>query len=766
MRALALGGSPSRLDPSQAEAFIAALTGSKDTPILLQFADDTPRKLKDLERVHAGTLRQLVDVIEKLNAARAAVWMQVNAGRRGKKNVTQARACFIDDDGKSKLAPLPRLPPSITVASSDNPRNRHYYWLLQPGQSLERWPQVQRHLAVFYGADKSMVNLDRVMRLPGTWNQHGPCHDEKCAKCNNFRRRERPEAVRLLTVDTNHRYTYDQLIAAHPLPEEAQADALAVAAPREAPTDAALAMAKRIGYWLTTREVEHERVDAVTFRLKRCVFNPEHREKLMIRIQSRGGIWAGCWHDSCGGNSNRWSSVKDRIGEWAQDAAPFSRGDDVELAQRLIADLTGSSEEPLVSDLGSTWKYQPASGLWTSIDDSVLSATLAGYAGMKCGKRPLKIDRPKVRGAMAMTHDLTAQPGFFGEAPPGVAFTNGVLMATPNGAAFVPHDAENRLILGLPFDYVEGAKCDRWRTYLSECFRDDEDAAEKIDLLQEFLGACLIGIAPRYQKALLLYGSGDNGKSVYTWVASALFPAAVRRSIKPQDWGREYYLAQLATARVNIVGEMPETDILSGDAFKAVISGDNVEARQPTERTFQVAMKAGHIFSCNRLPGTADHTYGFWKRFIIVEWLRVFPVGHPMRDNSLREKIVAAEMPGVAAWAVAGASRLLARDALTVPASHARLLKAWQTDADAVAAFLAECCEPVLEGTGLSNRELYPVFKLWANAAGRRPIADSTFGRRLKENKIHSFIHDGYTRYMVRLLPDALTRYAAWGLLP
>lgn len=724
-------------DFRQAQRFITALTGSQASTLVLQFIDDTAKKRKECNRVHIGSLPQLTDIIGKLNAAQRAVYLQVNSGRRGKHAITGVRACFIDDDGTSPLPPIPRLPPSIVVASSENSRNRHYYWLLAEGQSIDKWSDIQRHLALFYGTDKSMVNLDRVMRLPGTWNMHGPCPDESCAKCKK-RRRAAPERVTLLEAHPERKYTYEQLLAAHPLPAALVSQpALSSSAPREAPTDSAVASAKRIGFWLTVREIPHTQINDVTFRLKRCVFNPTHVDKMMIRVQSRGGIWAGCWHDSCGGNVNRWAELKDKVGGWASDGAPFVRGDDIELAQRLLTDLAGVNEEAIVGTQDELWRYDTATGLWVSYDESELYRHVARYAGQRVGKKSLKLNHASIYSVIASAKTLSGDTHFFGEAPPGVAFTNGVLMATPNGAAFVPHDAENRLNLGLPHAYAPDAKCDRWRAYLAACFEGDEDAADKIDLLQEFLGACLIGIAPRYQRALVLYGQmGENGKSVFTHVASELFPKEQRQSIKPQDWGKEYYKAALAGVRLNVVSELPEAEIVSGDSFKAVISGDEMDARNPAGRPFQHAPIAGHLFACNRLPGTADHTNAFWRRFLIVEWNRTFPAGHPMRDDTLKEALVASEMAGIAAWAVAGASRLLARGAFTLPASHHTLLRTWRVEVDSVASFLEECCV-IDDCERTPMREIYPFFKKWCEEAGRRAIANSTFGRRLRENRVH-----------------------------
>jgi P4 family phage/plasmid primase-like protien len=524
-------------------------------------------------------------------------------------------------------------------------------------------------------------------------------------------------------------------------------------------------MANRIGFWLCTRDVSHDRVDLVTFKLKQCPFNPAHVDKFMIRVQSRGGIWAGCWHDSCGGNINRWASVKDKIGGWGQEGTQFTRGDDIELARRLLGDLAGAASEAPVGDLGRLWRFENITGLWRAFDEEELYQSVSCYAGQRAGKRTIRLAHGQIHGVMSAAKMLAGRAGFFGEAPPGVAFTNGVLTATPAGTAFVPHDPDNRLNVGLPYAYNTEATCPRWRTYLADVFENDEDGAQKIDALQEFLGACLVGIAPRFQRALLLYGmSGDNGKSVFTAVASALFPDEVRRAVKPQDWGKEYYAAALAGARLNVVSEVPETDILSGDTFKAMISGDRISGRFTHHNVFDFQPVAGHIFACNRLPGTSDHTNGFWKRFIIIEYTRSFPAGHPLRDNLLADKIISSEMPGIAAWAVAGASRLLAQSAFTIPQSHERLMRTWKTDVDSVAAFLEECCD-VSGDERTPIRELYPYFKYFCQLAGRKPIADSTFARRLRENKVGSVSGDSYKLYGVIIRESVKRQWEDMGFI-
>jgi P4 family phage/plasmid primase-like protien len=720
------------LDRDQALAFIEALTGSHTTICVFQLADDVStcpscrawglktttcacgntfvaRAQRELSRVLIGRFDELQPALDKLNTIGAAIWLQINEGRRGAPNVTGIRACFVDDDGKSLLAPIWRLPPGIIVSSSSDKRKQHAYWPTVPGQPLERFVTTQKRLIAALKTDKSIHNLDRVMRLPGSCNwKYGE-----------------PQPCRLLHADRSRLFTFDELIAAHPVDELEEPTAGSLTVESSAPE--ARAVASRIGHWLTARDIRFETVTPISFRL-RCPFNATHGNKLMIRIQSRGGIWAGCWHDSCGGNRNRWPAVKDAIGGWQDGQTSFSRGDDVELARRLIVDLGASSEQGLVGDRDQLWRYE-SDGLWHALPAAQQEQLIASYAGAQLGeKRRVCVHASTLKGAVQCARSLAAAPGFFDDVGAGIAFANGFLAVTPAGPALVPHAPEHRQTVGLPFNYDEHAKPVRWLQYLAEVFAPDLDAEDKIKLVQEFLGACLVGIATRYQKCLLLIGEGSNGKSVLTSVAHALFPATVRASIKPQDFGLEYYRATLAGVRINVVSETPEADILSSDAFNAIVTGDAIMARWPYGHPFNVSCVAGHIFSANRLPGTSNYTEGFFRRFILLGFNRRF--GAAERDTELATRIAASELPAIAGWAVLGAARLQAQGAYTEPASEQTAKAQWRQEVDPVAAFVNDAC--AADSNGTQSTPLYEAFRAWSHAKGYRLLSHATFVRRLR----------------------------------
>src|ERR687891_2710554 len=107
---------------------------------------------------------------------RAAVWVCINEtdGRgRKRENVTRVRAVFLDGDGQVTLDQLLgfALEPHIVVESS--PKHYQAYWLVD-GLAREQFEGVQRRIAKTFGDADSIVDLCRVMRVPGFWHQKDP----------------------------------------------------------------------------------------------------------------------------------------------------------------------------------------------------------------------------------------------------------------------------------------------------------------------------------------------------------------------------------------------------------------------------------------------------------------------------------------------------------------------------------------------------------------------------------------------------------------
>ncbi len=433
---------------------------------------------------------------------------------------------------------------------------------------------------------------------------------------------------------------------------------------------------------------------------------------------------------------------------------PFVRGDHVEIAERLLEDLGARGE--LVHDEGELHQYQAASGLWRVVTDAAQSTAVQAYAGSLIGEsKTLKLRAGDVAGAMRLAQDRATRTAFFSEARAGLVFADGFLEVTAEGAKLRPHAPHHRARLGYPFAYAGNVAATKWLGFLHELFRDDPDREEKVVFLAEFFGACLLGVAPQFQRCVVAVGQGENGKSKLSEIVEAAMPTGACAAIPPQDWGHEYRRAMLAGRRFNAVAELPEADIIASEAFKAVIAGDLIVGRHIREAPFQFRPSAGHYFAANRLPGTRDMTDGFWRRIVVVRFGRSFK-DDPTRDPHVARSIIAAELPGVVSWMVQGAVRLLRSRAFTLPPSHIAELEAWRRNADPVALFVNECTRALEEGElGHQARDLYAAHRKWAQENGYHAVAANKFGERMALLGRASRKHQDCNRYPVRLLEDS-----------
>lgn len=414
----------------------------------------------------------------------------------------------------------------------------------------------------------------------------------------------------------------------------------------------------------------------------------------------------------------------------------FDRGDDEELARHILRNLTQRATAAPVYDRDRLWVYGPDRGVWAVIDSLAIENMVGAFAGAPVrtmrngqeGTRDLHISNTRRMGTRRTICSLASGPGFLDDPPAGLAFANGLVALDAEGRIELrSHSPQNKCTEAFGFDYGP-AHGPTWLRTLGEWLGDDEDGLAKQQLLQEFVGAALFGIAPQYQRALILLGEGSNGKSTCLAVLAALFPSSAITATPPQDYECQYRRAKLVGVRVNIANEMPTSEVMASASLKAIISGEEVEGRPPYGEPFRFRPKAAHIFAANRLPATRDTTPAFWRRWVILDFGRAFVDGK--KDPNLAHRIVAEELPGVIAWAFEGASRLVRRGRYALPRSHHTHLDAWRGHADPVAAWMDRCCER----TGSTAQSLlYSNYAAWAQAKDQTPVPPNVFGRRLGE---------------------------------
>lgn len=219
---------------------------------------------------------------------------------------------------------------------------------------------------------------------------------------------------------------------------------------------------------------------------------------------------------------------------------------------------------------------------------------------------------------------------------------------------------EHEQITKSNIEYNKDAECPIWNNFLNSVFDGDNDNNEKIEYIQNYLGACLFGQAYRTQKSLILFGAGANGKSVLVDTVAKIFnrkktniPAATISSMLDSGKGAREY----ARSYLNIDSDMSARAIDDSSVIKKVITGDSLEARQLYRQdTFEFSPIAGNMFCMNQFPQFKDDGDAVSRRLTIVNFNNKFEGSK--RDNLLCDKLNK-ELPGILNWIVEGGKKVV-----------------------------------------------------------------------------------------------------------
>ncbi|MCC6525113.1 MAG: hypothetical protein IT373_20830 [Polyangiaceae bacterium] len=417
----------------------------------------------------------------------------------------------------------------------------------------------------------------------------------------------------------------------------------------------------------------------------------------------------------------------------------------------MLADERGH----LVAAEGQLWRYFASAGLWRLVDRDEQRRTVKGFAGAPKGSEGiLKVSSSAVEGAIALASAEVAEAKFFADAAPGVAFANGFAAIVNGDVVLRQHDHAHRARAGHEFAYATGADREPLLSFLAELFADCESAEReaRIAFMQEHVGACLAGIAPTYQRSALWLGPGGNGKSTAEQILyRGALPDGTTVSLAPQLWGERFQAARMIGALANVVDELPEAELIKTGAFKAIVSGEPVHVELKHRDAFEARLRCGHVFSANALPGTADLTEGFFRRFVIVRFDRRFDNTPGCRPELARE-VVTACRPGIAAWALDGAARLVRQGRYTIPPGSETAIAEWRKTCDSVALFADERTRPAKDASEDTRAsDLYTSYAEWARANGLRAVSSRTFAQRLEARGTFGVHRNAGTFYPVRL---------------
>jgi len=322
---------------------------------------------------------------------------------------------------------------------------------------------------------------------------------------------------------------------------------------------------------------------------------------------------------------------------------------------------------------------------------------------------------------------------------------NGTFRITTQKQELVPFSKDDFLTYQLPFEYDNRATCPKFMQYLNRVLPDKSSQ----EILAEYCGYLFIrhGNGLKFEKCLILHGSGANGKSVFFEIMNELLGCENVSTYTLSDLTDKtgYYRAEIANKLLNYASEISRE--MNTDFFKKLASGETFTARSPYGKPFEVRNYAKLIFNANELPKDIEQTTAFFRRFMIVPFSVVIP--DEEQDRELHRKIINNELAGIFLWVLGGLKRLLSNKRFTECRAASEALRQYQTESDSVQMFLDEKGYQRSNSETKSQTDLYSEYKAFCHSDGYRACSNRTFAERLRNKQYYcEKKHEGRVVYI------------------
>ncbi len=296
---------------------------------------------------------------------------------------------------------------------------------------------------------------------------------------------------------------------------------------------------------------------------------------------------------------------------------------------------------------------------------------------------------------------------------------NGTFEISKRSQGLRNFNAKDFLTYQLPFEYDEKAVCPMFEKYLDQVLPEKELQ----DIVAEFFGY-IFTKGLKMEKALLLYGSGANGKSVIFDIMNALLGKENISNFSLSNLLEEHNRALIAHILLNYGSEINATK--TRDEFKNLVSTEPIQARLKYGNSFTMRNYAKLAFNCNELPKDFDHQHAYFRRLLIIPFRVTIPEAD--QDKMLADKIIKNELAGVFNWIIDGLKRLLKTEKFTESELVKETLETYKRESDSVASFVNES-ESLI---GSSLKCTYAEYRSFCLDCGIRPLGRNNFSKRLQ----------------------------------
>lgn len=250
--------------------------------------------------------------------------------------------------------------------------------------------------------------------------------------------------------------------------------------------------------------------------------------------------------------------------------------------------------------------------------------------------------------------------------PEYINFKNGMLLWRTE--LIEAHDADLYSTVQLNCDWDESATCPEIDKFFADIMHSDA-----VELLWQHIGYMILSGNPM-QKILLWLGTGRNGKGVtLRLIRKLLGDQNISNETQDSLAQNRFAPAQLFGRIANIAGDIDSTYQEYTGKLKTISGGDAISAEHKNQRAFMFEPWCVLLFSANEIAPSADSSYGYTRRYEVLEFPNQFEEGS---DPGLEGRL-SKELPGMAVKAVKALRKLMSNEKFVLPPSALATRQKW-----------------------------------------------------------------------------------------
>ncbi|WP_231589946.1 DNA primase family protein [Methanosarcina siciliae] len=291
-----------------------------------------------------------------------------------------------------------------------------------------------------------------------------------------------------------------------------------------------------------------------------------------------------------------------------------------------------------------------------------------------------------------------------------------------------PHDPEYLSISQIPVTYDTKANCPEIKNYLVSCELEEKN----VNLLLEFAGYCLIPDVSM-QKALMLYGTGSNGKSVFINLLKNILGKGNVSSETLQDLEENpYRVANLYGKLLNAFPDLKDSTLQTNEKFNTLTGNDTeLMAERKYQNSFSFNPTVKLMFSANRIPFAYSDNYAYYRRWMLIKFPRTFEKNE-IDEHLINKLTTEQEKSGFLNLMLAGLKQVIQNRKFSYDMDVTEVTEVYRLNSDNAAVFEEGCCRDCEGDEKPTHAKLvFKYYTIWCGLKGVTPLKESAFRNRM-----------------------------------